>query len=110
LLRVFVDLMGEEMATDKKIGRRELITRALTGGLAVGAFALSGKTALWAEETKKEILTLDISTIGEPPKRRSCAPYNAGRVESSRYIAYLNASKACRARYSAKCGGTFVCH
>jgi hypothetical protein len=49
LLRVIVDLKGEEMATDKKIGRRELITRALTGGLAVGTFALSGKTALWAE-------------------------------------------------------------
>ena len=98
------------MATDKKIGRRELITKALTGGLAVGTFALAGKTALWAQETKKEILTLDISTLGELPKARSCAPYNSGRVECSRYRAYLNANKACRVRYSAKCGATFTCH
>jgi len=109
LLRVFVDLKGEEMATDKKIGRRELITRALTGGLAVGTFALSGKTALWAEETKKEILTLDISTIDELPQPRTCASYNTKRFECTKYRAYKNFSKACRARYSARCG-FFFCH
>ena len=79
----------------------------LTGGLAVGTFALVGKTALWAEETKKEILTLDISTLGELPKPRTCHPYKTERFECHRYKAYLNASKPCRVRYSARCLETF---
>ena len=97
------------MATDKKIGRRELITRALTGGLAVGTFALSGKTILWAvDEPARKILTLDISTLGELPKPRTCAPYSTKRFECAKYKAYLNASRPCRARYSARCLETFT--
>jgi hypothetical protein len=96
---------------DKKIGRRELITKALAGGLGLGAFALSGPTVLWAEEEerRKKVLTLDISTIGEKPEARTCASYTTKRFECQKYEAYKNFSRACRARYSARCG-FFFCH
>jgi hypothetical protein len=103
LSRVFVDLKGEEMAKDRKIGRRELITRSLSGGLAAGTFALAEKTALRAADQKKEILIEDISTLGELPKQRSCAPYNTERFKCGRYETFLNPPKPCRTRYSARC-------
>ena len=103
MLRAFVDLKGEEMAREKKIGRRELITGTLTGGLAVGTFALAGKTPLWAAEQQKEILIEDISTLGEPGKPRSCAPYSTKRFKCGKYEAFLNPPRPCRVRYSARC-------
>jgi hypothetical protein len=96
------------MATDKKIGRRELITKTLAGGLAVGTFALSVKTDLWAAEKKKTIVTQDISTLGEKPEVRSCAPYSTKRFECGKYRAYKRFSSACKARYSAECLETFT--
>ena len=96
------------MATGKKIGRRELITKALTGGLAVGTFALSGKTLLWAvNKPARRILTLDISTLGEAAEPHTCAPYSTKRFECAKYRAYKNLSRVCRMRYSAECLETF---
>jgi hypothetical protein len=99
------------MSTDKKIGRRELISKALAGGLGLGAFALSGATVLWAEGERgsKNVLTLDVSTIGEQPEVRACASYNTKRFECTKYRAYKNFSRVCKARYSARCG-FFFCH
>ena len=97
------------MGTDKRIGRRELITKALTGGLAVGTFALSGKTILWAvDKPPRKILTEDISTLGEAAEPRTCAPYNTKRFECGKYRAYKHVSPVCRKRYSAECLETFT--
>jgi len=98
------------MATDKKIGRRELISKVLAGGLAAGTYALSGQTFLLAGDKQREIQIEDVSTVGEKAEPRTCAPYSTKRMYCSKYVAYLNASKLCQQRYSARCGATFTCH
>ena len=96
------------MASDNRIGRRELITKALAGGLAVGTFTLSGKTILWAvDKPPRKILTEDISTLGEPAAPRTCAPYKTKRFEFAKYRAYKHVTAVCRMRYSAECLETF---
>ncbi|MCX6552103.1 MAG: hypothetical protein NTY02_14070 [Acidobacteria bacterium] len=99
------------MATDRTLGRRELITKLLAGGLAAGTFALSGVKVAWAnsQTAQSDVLTEDVTTIGELPKARTCAQYNTKRFECTKYRAYKNVTTACKARYSARCG-TFTCH
>jgi hypothetical protein len=99
------------MTVHRKIGRRELITKVLAGGFAAGTFALSGTRLAWADhqQGQKDVLTEDVTTIGELPKARSCEQYNTKRFECTKYKAYRNVSQACKARYSARCG-TFTCH
>jgi hypothetical protein len=98
------------MATDKRLGRREAISRLLAGGLAAGTFALSGLKVAWANPQGQEnVFTEDISTIGEPPSARTCAQYNTKRFECKKYRAYKNSVKICPSRFSARCG-FFFCH